>query len=284
MSGRYPNFFIFGAPKCGTTTLAKWLADHPEIFMCVPKEPHFFNTDMCNRGISSDSQYKNLFANTKAQQVAVGEASTWYLYSSDAVRNIEQLSDSPKYIVMVRDPIAMVQSLYHHNLRHLHEDAPTFEQAWRLQQERSLGKNIPTACADANFLQYKKACLLGEQVSRLLNFVPTSRVLIIDLRDLNKNPQGQYRRVLDFLGVADDGRDDFSRENEAREARNIFLQRFLMFGGRVRRAFGIRKGFGLLKLNERKISKVALSESLLDELRSEFAEDRKKLKEIIEDQ
>lgn len=40
-----PNFFIVGAPKCGTTSLAHWLAGHPQVFMSPVKEPHFFNTD-----------------------------------------------------------------------------------------------------------------------------------------------------------------------------------------------------------------------------------------------
>jgi hypothetical protein len=29
---KYPNFFIVGAPKCGTTSLHYWLSQHPEIF------------------------------------------------------------------------------------------------------------------------------------------------------------------------------------------------------------------------------------------------------------
>ena len=37
-----PDFFILGAPKCGTTSMAAWLSEHPNVFMSPIKEPFFF--------------------------------------------------------------------------------------------------------------------------------------------------------------------------------------------------------------------------------------------------
>ena len=38
-----PRFiFIVGAPRCGTTTLARFLEPHPKICYPLVKEPHFF--------------------------------------------------------------------------------------------------------------------------------------------------------------------------------------------------------------------------------------------------
>ena len=37
-----PNFFVAGAPKAGTTSLYRYLDQHPEIYMSPIKEPHFF--------------------------------------------------------------------------------------------------------------------------------------------------------------------------------------------------------------------------------------------------
>lgn len=39
------NFFIPGAPRCGTTSLADWLSGHPDMFVMTPGDPTFFNTD-----------------------------------------------------------------------------------------------------------------------------------------------------------------------------------------------------------------------------------------------
>jgi hypothetical protein len=42
---RLPDFFLVGAPKCGTSALHAALARHPGLFLCEPKEPKFFLTD-----------------------------------------------------------------------------------------------------------------------------------------------------------------------------------------------------------------------------------------------
>ncbi|MEQ8385393.1 MAG: sulfotransferase [Coleofasciculus sp. A1-SPW-01] len=44
---RLPDFLIIGAAKSGTTTLYKYLCQHPQIYMSVPKEPNFFGDDGC---------------------------------------------------------------------------------------------------------------------------------------------------------------------------------------------------------------------------------------------
>jgi hypothetical protein len=84
---RKPTFFIIGAPKCGTTSLAAWLGTHPDAFMSPTKEPDFFNTDD-RQGVTSLSEYEELFREARNNHIAVGEASVWYLSSSHAVHNI----------------------------------------------------------------------------------------------------------------------------------------------------------------------------------------------------
>ncbi len=37
-----PNFFLVGAPKCGTTSLFHYLGQHPEIYISPTKEPNYF--------------------------------------------------------------------------------------------------------------------------------------------------------------------------------------------------------------------------------------------------
>jgi len=39
-----PSFFIIGANKCGTSSLYRYLVDHPAILPCAQKEPNFFGT------------------------------------------------------------------------------------------------------------------------------------------------------------------------------------------------------------------------------------------------
>ena len=85
-----PNFFIIGAPKCGTTALYEYLRTHPRVFMPQIKEPHYFAADFPTyRTIHTEPEYLRLFSPARPEQTAVGEASVFYLFSQVAVRNLE---------------------------------------------------------------------------------------------------------------------------------------------------------------------------------------------------
>lgn len=280
MSSKAPNFFIVGAPKCGTTSLARWLEQHPQVFMSPIKEPHYYSTDLANRTVRDSSSYKQLFTGCRETQCAIGEASTWYLFSKDAVRNIENEKSGCRYIVMTRDPVEMFRSLHHHNLRVLHEKELDPERAWHLQQQRSKGLMIPKDCTEPLFLQYKKACSLGSQLEQLYALVPPERILHITLEEMRINPRQKYLAVLRFLGVEDDNRTDFTAENQARGHRSAGVQRLIRWGGRARRAIGFQRGFGLARLNEKVLPKTSLSDEFRRFLDYEFAAERRKLGEI----
>src|SRR4029079_17830653 len=44
-AGAAYHAFLIGAPKCGTTTLAHLLGEHPDVSVAIPKEPNFFSDD-----------------------------------------------------------------------------------------------------------------------------------------------------------------------------------------------------------------------------------------------
>lgn len=237
---RKPNFFIVGAPKCGTTSLAAWLADHPQIFFCPQKEPHFFNLDSARRGIYSLEKYERLFDRATADHIGIGEGSTNYLYSKEAISAIRQYNRAARFIAMVRNPIDMAYSLHGELLVNGDENIQDFEKAWRLQDARSAGRNIPKTCADPHRLFYGGLCKVGQQLERLFDVVPKEKVLLIRLENVIENPRAQYLRVLEFLGVGDDGRTSFPAHNSARERRfRIFWQAMKLLGTNLH-SIGIR--------------------------------------------
>lgn len=254
------------------------------MFMSPLKEPHYYSTDFANRTIHSKARYEKLFEGVRETHRAVGEASTWYLCSRDAIVNIEREHPEARYIVMTRDPVAMARSLYHHNRRVLHEDQTSFEAAWRLQKERAAGRLLPKECTEPAYLQYRKACSLGSLLHRLYEQVPAERVLHVPLEWMREDPAREYRRVLAYLGVDDDGREHFPPANEARGHRSRWLQWALRKGGRARVALGINKGFGLARLNERPQAKAELSPNFRRELEEAFSEERVLLDRLKEDE
>ena len=181
-----PNFFILGAPKCGTTSLAAWLAEHPQIYLSPQKEPHFFNTDH-KRFFNTLEKYEALFSGVTRQHIAIGEASVWYLYSAAAVSNILTYTDDAKFIVMLRNPIDMAPSLHEELVFTGREDVTDFAEAWRLQETRRHGRSLPRMVWEPKYVQYGDVCKLGQQVARLFEKVPRERVKLILLEDIAKN-------------------------------------------------------------------------------------------------
>jgi hypothetical protein len=275
------RFFIIGAPKCGTSSLASWLAEHPSVFMSPLKEPHYYSVDLANRAVRSAAQYAALFKSAGCQHVALGEASTWYLYSQAAIPAIEREHPDARYIVMTRDPVAMAHSLHHHNLRVLHEDQPDFETAWNMQPERALGQLIPKTCVEPSFLQYHKACRLGSMVNRLLDIVPAERIFHVALESMQAYPGRVYRSTLEFLGVPDDNRSEFPLFNPARGHRSRLLQETIRAGARVKRRLGFVRAFGLAQLNEIRLPKARLTPEFVNRLEAAFADEIYQLNETL---
>jgi len=210
---RKPNFFIIGAPKCGTTSLSVWLGEHQKIFMSPIKEPHFFNSDD-RQAITTLKDYEALFRGASEEHIAVGEASVWYLSSANAVTAILRYQPEPKFIVMLRNPIEMAPALHGEMLLSGLEYEHEFSMAWGLQEQRRQGRRIRDSWARRRFLN-GEICSLGAQLERLYKIVSSDRVLTAILDDIRADPRHEYLRVLQFLEVPDDGRLDFPVHNPA---------------------------------------------------------------------
>lgn len=240
-----PNFFILGAPKCGTTSLAYWLSKHSDVFMCEPKEPQFFNTDFAlqhrPKGLT---EYENLFE-AAGEIETVGEATTGYLVSQVAVKQILENIQSPKFIVCLRSPVDMVISLHAQRLKEGYESLRSVEDAWTACSGRRQGAGIPILVPDAKMLDYRMFCKLGEQVDRLLSQVPRDRVHFILLEQLGTDPQGEFSRACRFLGVNPLPLNDFSHRNKGAYPRWLVLSRFVRLIDRMKRVFGIAGGVGI---------------------------------------
>lgn len=245
-----PDFFILGAPKCGTTSMDAWLGAHPSIYMAT-KEPHYFNMDHQNRLITELSDYQTLFTAASDQHHAVGETSVRYLYSQVAVANILKYNAQAKFIVMLRNPIDMVYSWHSQVCFSGLEDVRDFSCAWELQQSRLDGHDIPHKCGEVKMLFYGQLCCLGAQLERLYQKINRERVHCIFFDDLSNDARQTYQRVLTFLGVEDDHRTQFMLHNPAKTYRSHSLNKVLPWLGKLKTRLGIKQRFGLLEFIRR---------------------------------
>lgn len=105
--GRLPDFVIVGAPKAGTTSLARWLGEHPGAFIAPEKEVRYFNLHH-DRG---QDWYRSRFAEARPGQLA-GEATPGYLYDDAALQRIQAEVPDATLLVLLRDPVARAWSQY----------------------------------------------------------------------------------------------------------------------------------------------------------------------------
>jgi hypothetical protein len=220
-----PDFVIVGAPKCGTTAIYRTLQRHPELFLPSIKEPHYFAFELANRrAVETIAEYDHLFLNASASQLR-GEGSVMYLNSPDAIPALLKRRPDVKVIVSIRDPVEMFISWHNQCLKSLDEEITDPELAWRMQDARAVGQQLPKLCHTPAMLQYRAICRVGTQLARLAEQVPKEQRLILVYDDIERNPREAYKQVIDFLGIVDDHRAEFLRENQYSRPRSILRAR-----------------------------------------------------------
>jgi hypothetical protein len=224
---------IVGAPRCGTTALSRYLGQHPEVRFSAPKEPHFFSTahldDLGHVELESfvEEEYLERFFPSRSNGHLLAEGSVSYLYAAERMQRILQLWPDAKFIISVRDPMEMLPSLHRRMIYNGDETVEDFDRAWDLVPERRNGRRIPRSCVDPRFLDYEEIGRLGKHVERFLDAVGRERCFVSVYDEFAADPAGQYRRILDFLGLPDDGRTDFEPHRATQGVKSAWLQRLL---------------------------------------------------------
>lgn len=213
---RKPNFFIVGAPKSGTTFLYHYLRQHPDIFMPEHKEPFYFGGDLDKKEDMELNDYLDLFSDAQGEE-RIGEASTGYLRSEKAAMEIYAFNPNSKIIIMLRNPIYMMYSLYHYFRWNGYEDLDSFESA--LQAEK---------CNTENSNPYRNHAKYSRHVSRFFSIFGSSNVHVIIFDDIQDNSLETYHNTLSFLGVNDSFTPSLTPINKAKKPFNNTIHRFII--------------------------------------------------------
>ena len=276
-----PNFFIVGAPKCGTTALYTYLREHPQIFMSPVKEPQFFAPDLLGdrRRIRCLPEYLECFAGAR-DEPRIGEASTAYLGSKQAAEEIKAFAPDACIIIMLRNPVDKMYSRFNDARFTNQEPNESFEAALSAEErhEPSFG------------LGYRESARYAGQVRRYFEVFGRERVHIIIYDDFKERTAATHAEALRFLGVHPDCRSDFPTVNERRYVRNMPLQQFVRHPPEVLRRFGrmaisleMRKRVRewVSRWNVVAVPPPPLPPDLRQRLQREFQDDVKELGQLI---
>jgi len=132
----------------------------------------------------------------------IGEKSVYYLLSKDAAVNIYRFNPQAKIIIMLRNPVDMLQSYHAQQLYNKHEVINHFESALKAEAARTKS-NISTnkLLRFKEKLYYSQVVSYTEQVQRFLSLFSKEQVLVIIYDDFKKDTAGVYRKTLEFLNV-----------------------------------------------------------------------------------
>lgn len=190
-----PGFLFVGAPKCGTASLFEILDQHPDIFLAMVKEVHFFDDDRrYERGLA---WYSEQFRGRKREQ-AVGEITPEYMFYDHVPKRIyDDLGSEVKLIFIFRNPVDRAYSEYLHNHRKGMLDVDSFEEALQLEFR---SPELPFF--EKRYFSFISKGLYAKYVERFLEYFPRENLLFLVFEeDFVADRQETINRIQDFVGV-----------------------------------------------------------------------------------
>ena len=193
-----PDFLVIGAGKSGTTSIDKYLHQHPEVFVPARKEPNFFGYEMIRetdlrqnpddlahyrRSVTSLEQYLGIFAEALPYQ-KIGETSNTYLYHKDAPLRIRHYIPDVKLIAILRQPADRLFSRFMHLAR----------------ENRTPTKNF-SDCLDRNTIWWQRNDLVregfyAENLETYFRLFPRENIRVYLYEDLQREPLRTMQEML----------------------------------------------------------------------------------------
>jgi hypothetical protein len=285
-----PDLFIIGAFKAGTTAMYEYLRVHPQVFMSVPKEPMYFGADLTPRyRRMTDEEYLALFRGATAEQRA-GEGSPWYLYSTQAAKEILEFAPTAQAIVLLRNPVDVMHAQHSQLVFNKREDIVDFADALAAEPDRRAGRRVPADALRPEALFYRHSVRFADQLRHWFDVFGRDRMHVIVFDDLVADPRTVYRQTLQFVGVDPSFEVDLSVYNPNKRARSGFMQRMIFAPPKpIRSLFGKARSLPiahrvrdrLLSANSAKAERAQMDPELRRQLAREFAPQVADLGELI---
>jgi hypothetical protein len=261
---------LIGAMKSGTTSLARYLSSHPDVFMTRPKEPGFFNP--ARNWARGQEWYESLFAGSRPDQ-ARGEASASYTMSPHVPAVPERIAGmvpDAKFVYLIRNPVDRIRSMYMHLVDRGEE-------------------LVPIADAVARRSAYVDISRYGYQLDQYLEVFSRDRILVVSSDGLRHERVDTLKSIFRFIGVDPDAElPDVSKEyHRGVDKRRIWP---IMEGTRsaLRRTGLMRQIPRDLKWKARSALSTAvpaqraeIDQELADHLWTLLADDLRRLREIV---
>ena len=223
------HLIIAGSNKCGTTSLFRYLSDHPDVSGSMHKEAGFFHHDFDYENSETLTKYMKLFPDLKDHHRFCVEATPTYLDSGNVTINrIDQLIDKPHVLLLLRDPTDRLVS-YYRSKQGLESSliyGLSFDEF--VDKAMAIASKMESASTEQERrigLQIEKACY-AQFVSEFLKKVPAERLHVMFFENLRDNPLSTLQSLCSSIDLDSHFYDDyvFRVENRSRFHRNAKLR------------------------------------------------------------
>ena len=194
-----PTFIIFGTRKAGTTSLYKYLDEHPDVFMSALKGTRFFSYDPARPELGSKlpvktlAEYESHFAGGAQNQIkAIGEVTPSYITGGRTAERIYQTLPAVKLIASLRNPVDRVYSQYQMDMRL----RPSEE-----REELSLD----------NVNNWIPAGRYAQLLEPYYELFPADQIRLFVFEDWIKTPEPMLAELFEFIGVDPKFKPDLSQ-------------------------------------------------------------------------
>jgi hypothetical protein len=193
----WPNFFIVGSIRSGTTSLYEYLKQISSIYMPSIKEPNYFTSSidkkqLFTKPISNEKKYLDLFKNVKDEK-AIGDASPTYLWDPKSASMIHEKIPEAKIIIILRNPI---ERAYSHYLMLFGRGVIKSS----FKQIVLNSKNVPHDDFSGRVIN---AGFYSEQIKRYFDVFPKNQIKILIFEEFVNNTKKSVQGILNFLEIDD---------------------------------------------------------------------------------
>lgn len=279
-----PDAFLLGAEKCGTTSLARWLAEHPDIFALVHSHSRYFSMgdrvyttpgyDGLRYSMTAEEHWR-LFDGGAGARVVV-ETAPGYLPVSRTAPRIRDLVPDARMVVVLRQPAWRAWSHFNFLNRDALESIPTFAEALAAEERR-----IAEGWQERFY--YRDTGRYARHLRHWFEHFSRDRFLILRYEELRDEPEATVERAYRFLGVDPAFRPDLAkRYNVSGRPRNA-VARALLSARHARRRVAERLPHRLVRWVRPALTRRPEPPfELLDRLTLEFRDDIAEVEELLD--
>ncbi len=195
----WPNLFLAGVPRAGTTAVYAYLRQHPDIFMTPSKEPGFFAVDGAlfdledrhkrqqNYFLTTIDDYQALFRHWQSETV-IGDATPHYIYHRRVAERIAHYCPDAKIIIILRNPAERMHSHYMMDIR----DGGKKGEFQTFVRKALAERTMPPPLHNS---------LYAPHLNNFLAVLEEKNIRVILYEDFAANPQALMKSLYQFLAV-----------------------------------------------------------------------------------